>query len=70
MRFRSLFQPCNGVLGPGERRQQPMIVIGLGSRLARARRAGGFDLIVGFPHRPEPEFVVVFGVSRHLPLNP
>ena len=62
------FQPRNGILGAGEGGQQRMIVIWLRRRFARAGRAGRFELclVLGFPHGPEPVFVLFFGISRQI----
>ena len=62
------FQPGNGILRAGEGGQQRMIVIGLRRRFARAGRARRFEvcLVLDFPCRPEPVFVVFFGISRQI----
>ncbi|MGH6878836.1 MAG: hypothetical protein ACREHV_15860 [Rhizomicrobium sp.] len=67
------FKPGYGILCPGKRRQQRMLVIRLGCWVSPWRKAAGrFEVgfSLGFPYRSEREVLVVFlGLSRHLGPN-
>ena len=71
--FSTRFEAGNGILGAGKRRQQRIIIIGLGSRLAPAGRAGRFEQIritLGFPGwPPQIIFLVFWWVSGHFAEN-